>query len=79
VSVVNSDILDCGDLLKGSNVVLLNNVFQWFLLPAEQEKIWRFLREKLRSVFLSICLLPVFCYSFVDPYSDPPNLIKNLI
>jgi hypothetical protein len=35
--VVNSNILACADLLKGSDVVILNNVFQWFISPAEQE------------------------------------------
>ena len=36
VEVVNRNILECGDLLKGSDVVLLNNVFQWFIPPPEQ-------------------------------------------
>jgi hypothetical protein len=39
VKVVNSNILDCSDLLKGSDVVILNNVFQWFIPPAEQVKL----------------------------------------
>ncbi|KJE90988.1 hypothetical protein CAOG_002198 [Capsaspora owczarzaki ATCC 30864] len=49
INIVCADVRSQGELLKKADVVLLNNVFQFFVDEAGQQAIWRFLRESIRK------------------------------
>ena len=47
LSVVCANVLDCATLLASADVVVLNNVFQFFASREEQLRLWMFLRATL--------------------------------
>ena len=47
MSVVEADMCSMETLIKTGDVVVLNNVFDWFMSPELQVTMWRFLRSAL--------------------------------
>ena len=60
VSVVEGDMCTLGDLIRTGDVVVLNNVFDWFMPPEVQVTMWTFLRSTLApgSLLVTIPSLP---------------------
>ncbi|CAG2057080.1 unnamed protein product, partial [Timema podura] len=48
VQVVNTDIVCQPELVSSADVVVLNNVFQFFLELDKQADMWRFLRSTVK-------------------------------
>uniref|UniRef100_A0A0M3JWK4 Methyltransf_11 domain-containing protein n=1 Tax=Anisakis simplex TaxID=6269 RepID=A0A0M3JWK4_ANISI len=49
IKVINDDVRNQGSLLASADVVILNNVFNFFLPPNEQLSCWKFLHETIRG------------------------------
>lgn len=49
ITVIHDDILNQNDLLSTFDVVILNNVFEFFMEIDKQIQIWRFLKSKLKK------------------------------
>lgn len=47
ISVVEGDMCGLAETIKAGDVVVLNNVFDWFMAPDVQVQMWRFLRATL--------------------------------
>lgn len=48
-SVICSDVKDCPDVVARSDVIILHNVFQFFLPIEDQKSLWEFLFSTIRS------------------------------
>ncbi|XP_065196142.1 uncharacterized protein LOC135827599 [Sycon ciliatum] len=62
--VINSDIRQQADLLKSADVVILNNVFEFFLTDEEQRSIWLFLYESIRRNGCYLVTVPSLSKTF---------------
>ncbi|KAK8784986.1 hypothetical protein V5799_008645 [Amblyomma americanum] len=49
IKVVNANVLSVPDLVSSSDVVILNNVFEFFTPEAEQVTLWQFLRRTIKK------------------------------
>lgn len=49
VDVVNAELSTRLDLLQGSDVIIFNNVFDWFVPIDVQVKLWQLIKENVRS------------------------------
>ncbi|XP_076013141.1 uncharacterized protein LOC143005671 isoform X2 [Genypterus blacodes] len=49
VQVLHADICSQDLLLQNTDVLIMNNVFEFFLEPSEQHKAWRFIMENFRK------------------------------
>jgi len=47
VTVVEGDMCRLGETIKTGDVVILNNVFDWFMAPEVQVQMWKFLRNNI--------------------------------
>lgn len=47
VSIVNDNVLNQGEVLKTADVVVLNNVFEWFSDHQELKKLWDFVSSAI--------------------------------
>jgi len=56
VSVVEGDMCNMAGLIRTGDVILLNNVFDWFMLPQIQIKMWQFLRTTLATGCLIVSI-----------------------
>lgn len=56
VSIVESDMCEVGGLLRTGDVVILNNVFDWFMPPHVQVQMWQFLRSTLSKGSLLVTI-----------------------
>merc|ERR1712098_776046 len=56
IEIVNENILDVPKLLKSADVIVLNNVFEWFQSLEEQIKIWRYLKETMNPGTLLVTI-----------------------
>ncbi|XP_063216971.1 uncharacterized protein LOC134527895 isoform X3 [Bacillus rossius redtenbacheri] len=48
VSVVEADIITQPNLVNTADVIVLNNVFEFFMDPARQADMWKFLRKNVK-------------------------------
>ncbi|KAF4525802.1 hypothetical protein B566_EDAN009910 [Ephemera danica] len=71
VQVVESDVLLCSELVHSSDVILLNNVFEFFLSETQQVACWRFLRDNVKpgALLANIDLDTWVCSE--EPYAEP--------
>ncbi|KAM4690222.1 uncharacterized protein WCC33_017633 [Rhinophrynus dorsalis] len=58
IQVHHSDICSQRSLLQDADVVVLNNVFEYFLDKVEQAKVWTFMKENLRKKGCLIVTVP---------------------
>ena len=56
VSVVEGDMCNLGGLIRNGDVIVLNNVFDWFMAPQLQLKMWQFLRTTLATGCLVVSI-----------------------
>lgn len=49
VKVLHSDVLQQNLLLQNADVLIMNNVFEFFMEPKEQVRAWRFIMENFRK------------------------------
>ncbi|XP_077421241.1 uncharacterized protein LOC144051739 [Vanacampus margaritifer] len=49
VQVVHADVCTQDALLQAADVVVMNNVFEYFMEPGEQVRAWRFIMQTLRK------------------------------
>ncbi|KAM3919898.1 uncharacterized protein RB166_014376 [Leptodactylus fuscus] len=64
IQVHHSDVCSQKTLLQGADVVVLNNVFEYFLNKEEQTKAWIFMHENLRKKGCLIVTVPSLEESF---------------
>ena len=56
ISVVEGDMCTMADLISSGDVIILNNVFDWFMSPDLQITMWKFLRASLRPGSLLVTI-----------------------
>ncbi|XP_067938972.1 uncharacterized protein [Watersipora subatra] len=49
ITIINDDILHCADYIQQADVVIMNNVFEFFCNTEQQTRLWRFCLEKIRE------------------------------
>ena len=47
ITIVEGNMIDMADIIKSAHVVVLNNVFEWFISVEEQNELWKFLHRTL--------------------------------
>ncbi|KAK3593159.1 hypothetical protein CHS0354_039644 [Potamilus streckersoni] len=70
VKVIQSDIQQQAELLQSCDVMVLNNVFEFFMPVEEQFKIWKFLRQTLCKKDTLIVTVPSLEKSLSSIQSD---------
>jgi len=45
IEIVNDDVLNVPNVIKSANVLVMNNVFEWFNSLQDQIKLWRYLKD----------------------------------
>ena len=58
IEVIQDDILNQIEVIKSADVLILNNVFEFFLDPEQQKKIWQFLFENMQKEGCKIVTIP---------------------
>lgn len=48
VAVINAEMTTCSDVFKSADVIILNNVFEWFVEPSQQILMWHFLCANIK-------------------------------
>jgi hypothetical protein len=59
IEIVEADIADRPDIVISANVIIINNVFEFFLEPEEQISIWKFLRQTIKPGTLLVTVPPL--------------------
>jgi hypothetical protein len=54
IEIVEANIADRPDVVVSADIIIMNNVFEFFLEPEEQISIWRFLRKTIKPRTLLI-------------------------
>jgi len=64
IKVIQDDIMNQKELLSKADVVIMNNVFEFFVAPEEQEKIWKFIKQTVTKKGTTIISIPSLQDSF---------------
>lgn len=64
IQVVHSDVLLQGALISNADVLVMNNVFEFFLEPQHQLRCWRFITENFRRKGSLLVTVPSLTESF---------------
>ncbi|XP_077293065.1 uncharacterized protein LOC143916056 [Arctopsyche grandis] len=77
IYVIHDDVLNQGDIIDTFDIVILNNVFEFFLESNQQIVIWRFLKNNLKKNCL-VVTIPSVEETFVslDIYEEFSNWLK---
>lgn len=77
IQIINDDILNRGDIMDTFDIVILNNVFEFFLDSEQEIKIWRFLKNKLKKGCL-VATIPSVEETFVrlDVFEEFSSWLK---
>jgi len=59
IEIVEANIADRPDVVISADVIILNNVFEFFLEREEQISIWRYLRQTIKSGTLLVTVPPL--------------------
>ena len=43
ISIIHSEMTRCSDIFESADIVILNNVFEWFVTAENQTFMWQFL------------------------------------
>lgn len=80
IQVIHRDVLLCEETLRSADVVILNNVFEFFMPPDLQIKIWRFLSQVLRKAGQIIITNPSIEESLADlqTFIDLPSWLTSV-
>jgi len=89
VSVIHSDMTACSELFQSADVIILNNVFEWFVDPSQQVFMWQFLSRNIKTGALLVTIpsleksidglaLGSSLQQWVKPYcSNKPNITPS--
>lgn len=69
IQIVQGDVREHGDILRDADIVVLNNVFQFFAAPEEQQALWRFVRAHTRPGCMLVTV-PALETALADAKSD---------
>jgi len=47
IEIINDDVANVPNVVKAANVIILNNVFEWFQEKEKQVKLWQYLKETI--------------------------------
>jgi len=56
ITIVEGDMCNLGGIIRTGDVIILNNVFDWFMPPQLQVKMWQFLRTTLATGCLVVSI-----------------------
>lgn len=56
VQVVGGDIQEQAEIVRAADIIVLNNVFEFFMPPAVQARIWAFLRSNIKKGCLLVTI-----------------------
>jgi hypothetical protein len=59
IEIVEANIADRPDVVVSADVIIMNNVFEFFLEPEEHISIWKFLRETIKPGTLLVTAPPL--------------------
>ncbi|KAJ7344941.1 hypothetical protein JRQ81_000891 [Phrynocephalus forsythii] len=72
IKVLNADICTQAPLLKNADVVIMNNVFEYFLDRSEQARCWKFINENVRKKGSLLVTVPSLEKSLSELQVDIP-------
>uniref|UniRef100_A0A8D0DN68 Methyltransferase type 11 domain-containing protein n=1 Tax=Salvator merianae TaxID=96440 RepID=A0A8D0DN68_SALMN len=70
IKVLNADICTQAVLLQNADVVVMNNVFEYFLDRSEQARVWKFISENVRKKGSLLVTVPALENSLSDLQVD---------
>jgi chemotaxis methyl-accepting protein methylase len=56
IEIVEGNISHRPDVILSADVIIMNNVFEFFMEPEQQMSIWRFLRQTIKSGTLLVTI-----------------------
>jgi chemotaxis methyl-accepting protein methylase len=59
IEVVEANIAHRPDIILAADVIIMNNVFEFFMEPEQQISVWRFLRQTIKSGTLLVTVPPL--------------------
>jgi chemotaxis methyl-accepting protein methylase len=59
IEIIEANITDRPDVVVSADVIIMNNVFEFFLEPEEQISVWRFLRQTTKRGTLLVTEPPL--------------------
>lgn len=48
ISIIHSEMTRCSDIFESADIVILNNVFEWFVTAENQTFMWQFLSSSIK-------------------------------
>ncbi|KAI7866887.1 hypothetical protein BDF14DRAFT_1875130 [Spinellus fusiger] len=81
INIINKDVQDVPELLsKEADIIVMNNVFQFFNQPAVQQKIWKFIKsETAKKPGLLIVTLPSLQEQLKEAELSATKLMKGWV
>ncbi|XP_062973875.1 uncharacterized protein LOC134392993 [Elgaria multicarinata webbii] len=70
IKVLNADICTQSSLLQNADVIIMNNVFEYFLERSEQARTWKFISQNVRKKGSLLVTVPSLEKSFLDLQMD---------
>lgn len=79
IEIIDSSIEQRSDLLATADIIVLNNVFEFFMDPKEQAKMWKLIHEhvKKKALLVTCPALDVTMESL--PVSSLPRIFHLLL
>jgi hypothetical protein len=59
IEIVEANIADRPDAVISADVIIMNNVFEFFMEPEEQISVWRFVRQTINPGTLLVTVPPL--------------------
>jgi hypothetical protein len=59
IEVVEANVAHRPDIIHAAHVIIMNNVFEFFLEPEQQISVWKFLRQTIKSGTLLVTVPPL--------------------
>jgi hypothetical protein len=59
IEIVEANIADRPDVILSADVIIMNNVFEFFMETEEQVSVWRFLRQTIKPGTLLVTIPPL--------------------
>ncbi|XP_015109787.1 uncharacterized protein LOC107036363 [Diachasma alloeum] len=78
IEIINKRIEDAGDVVREADVVVLHNVFEFYLSEEEQRNVWKFLKEHIKKGAFVISRPSIAsCLSTLDTGIDVDRWIER--
>jgi hypothetical protein len=59
IEIIEANVADRPDVILSADVIIMNNVFEFFMEPEEQVTVWRFLRQTVKPGTLLVTVPPL--------------------